>query len=422
MKNNFTFVYLFLFLLFSLIFPKDISGQVQPPEDLRKIGMDPYSQPEIQINLGKNKYDFYGSGDVNNDEIINYADVSEMQNGAQNDRADVDGDGVPSTANDQQILIDYLNGNIGHLPSDWNHLNGIEKRSWVQKMIAIDSVNYNPYVSLEDGGPDSVYDCGAFSKETLINFFGVDSLINYVGYYRFLQHGDENARFNIPIYMFFSKINPGVPLPVGTEPTGHVTNAVLVGPNDTTRYQEDPTNFNHWYLFEPQDDSEIYPGSPQINPNKPVTIKWWGRDDFIYGDPPTTFGYLRIIEFDLQNGEATPSMVNPWLLTSNPNDSTSGVDDNGGLENIVKSFDLENAYPNPTNGFVNIPYVSDVSGKVKFEVYNSLGQLVGKVEENASAGKNVFSYDFGNASSGMYIIRGVNSKGKQDAVKVLNMK
>jgi hypothetical protein len=405
-----------------VLFPKDISAQVQPPEDLRKIGMDPYSQPDIHMDLGKNKYEYYGSGDVNNDEEINYADVSAMQNGIKNDMADIDGDGTPSTANDQQILIDYLNGNIDNLPSNWNHLNGIEKRSWLEKMIAIDKVDENPYIAFTGNNQDSVYDCGMFSREALINFFGVDSLDNYIYAYKYSsRHGDENARFNIPVYMTFNKVTPGIEPPAGTEPTGHNINAILVGPDDTTRYQEDPTNFNHWYFFEPQTDEEVHPGDFSMNPNKPVKIMWWGYDQN-WANEGNAFGYNSIVEFDLQNGQATTTWVHPWLLTSNPNDTLVSVEDEGGLEQSVQSFDLDNAYPNPTNGFVNVPYTTDKYGKVTFEVYNALGQKIDKIEKYAEAGKNVFSYDLTKLPSGAYLIIGINSEGKQAAIKVLNMK
>ncbi len=403
-----------LFLFYSFLLPKNTNAQIQPGDDLRKLGLVPFSQPDMGPKLAINKYDYYGSGDVNNDGVIDFNDVSAMQNGETNDRADIDGDGTPSTENDQQILMNYLNGNIRYLPSHWNYLNGIEKRNWVQKMLAIDSVNYNPYIP--DG--DSIYTCVEFSKEMLINNFGVDSLINYIGYWKFLNHGDENARFNIPVYMVFTKIQ------VQSEnPTGHVISGVLVGPNDTTHFQENPLNFNEWYFFEPEDDGEVHPGDPEMNKNFPVKIKWWGWDFALPPPDHPDFSYRGLVEFNLNNGEASVNWYNPYLVLSNPNDTLVSVENQGGLENKVNDFELGNAYPNPTNGFVNIPYKTNKFGKVTFEIYNELGQLVERVTgKGVTAGKHNFAYNLTKLPSGVYLIRAQTDRGNFSSVKVINMK
>ena len=53
-----------------------------------------YSQPNVQLQLGRKLYDWYGSGDVNDDGRINSSDVSAINSGIKNDRSDVNGDGV----------------------------------------------------------------------------------------------------------------------------------------------------------------------------------------------------------------------------------------------------------------------------------------------------------------------------------------
>ena len=167
LNRSLTLLIMPILFYFSLL-PKNTNAQIQPGDDLRKLGLVPFSQPDMGLKIAINKYDYYGSGDVNNDGVIDFNDVSAMQNGELNDRADIDGDGVPSTANDQQILSDYLNENIRYLPAHWNHLNGIEKRNWVQKMLAFDQIDTIQYIPGE-------FECGEFSEMMLINNFGMDS-------------------------------------------------------------------------------------------------------------------------------------------------------------------------------------------------------------------------------------------------------
>ena len=53
-----------------------------------------------------------------NDTTLNY-----YGSGIQtSDGMDIDGDGISSTSQDQQILEDFLNKNIAYLPSHWNKL------------------------------------------------------------------------------------------------------------------------------------------------------------------------------------------------------------------------------------------------------------------------------------------------------------
>ncbi len=395
-----------LILFYLSLLPKNTNAQIRPPPaDIRKEGLDPFSQPDMGPKIAINKYDYYGSGDVNNDGVIDFNDVSAMQNGELNDRADIDGDGTPSTINDQQILSDYLNENIRYLPSHWNYLNGIEKRNWVQKMLAIDQVDTIQYIPGE-------FECGEFSEIMLINNFGVDSLNNYLDWERYSSRGATNARFNIPVYMVSTQV---------ANFTGHVISGVLVGPNDTTHFQENPLNFNEWYFFEPEDDGEVHPGDPEMNKNYPVKIKWWGL--VISDGEPYYFNYRTLVEFDLNNGEASVNWYNPYLVLSNPNDTLVSVENQGGLEEKVKHFELGNAYPNPTNGFVNIPYKTAKALNLSFEIYNALGELVERAEiGDVGKGKHNFGYELTALPSGVYLIRAKSGAVVYGAVKVINMK
>ncbi|MCF8242436.1 MAG: T9SS type A sorting domain-containing protein [Melioribacteraceae bacterium] len=373
--------------------------------------LDPFSTPNVHVDLGyweKGALEYYGSGDVNNDGVIGYFDLNAMEEGVLNDMADVDGDSTGSSEIDRQILQDYLEGNIDFLPGQWNHLKPSEKISWVEKMIEIDPTDENPYVPYPE---ENFYDCGWFAKEMLVNNFGVDNFGNYAYYDKLLQHGDENARFNIPVYVVNTKSYPEGDDP----PVGHFINAVLVGdPNESDeRYSEDPTNFNHWYFFEPQTDERVFPGDFSMNPNEDVKIQWFG-----YYPAGEGFTTSEILYFHLNDGEAgEPYYVNANLLTSNPNDPTEVRDGK-----LATEFKLGNAYPNPVNGIINIPYHKKETEQITFEIYDILGRQLDVVNITETATSNIFTYNLSNFSSGAYFIMARTSQGNYQVVKVVNMK
>ncbi|MGC9373776.1 MAG: hypothetical protein ACP5DQ_01900 [Bacteroidales bacterium] len=110
-----------LLLLPSTLFAQEASESYVP--------FNFYNQPNTHLKLGRNFYDWYGSGDVNNDEVINYEDYEAIMS-LPSDRSDIDGDGTPSTENDKEILRQYLDGERDHLPGHWNELSTTGKVEW----------------------------------------------------------------------------------------------------------------------------------------------------------------------------------------------------------------------------------------------------------------------------------------------------
>lgn len=89
--------------LASFFFSKDAKAQeINGPTPWEVVG-NMYSQPNIYMQVGRNKLDYYGSGDVNNDKKIDSLDNNEIL-GAINDRADIDEDGMPGTELDKSKL------------------------------------------------------------------------------------------------------------------------------------------------------------------------------------------------------------------------------------------------------------------------------------------------------------------------------
>lgn len=67
-----------------------------------EIRMDNFSQPN-DSNLV-----WYGSGDVDSNNVRNWNDHALIQAGIQNDQADIDGDGIPVTQQDANLFEKYL--------------------------------------------------------------------------------------------------------------------------------------------------------------------------------------------------------------------------------------------------------------------------------------------------------------------------
>ncbi len=127
MKTKQLHLIIILLLFSTLIFSQELNG----PTSWETIG-NTFSQPNVHLQLGRNILDWYGSGDVNNDEVIDSKDLTAMNNGVKNDRSDVDGDGNSSTTNDKKVLNDYLNGTINYLPGHWNSLTTEGKVNWLE--------------------------------------------------------------------------------------------------------------------------------------------------------------------------------------------------------------------------------------------------------------------------------------------------
>ncbi len=119
--------------------------------------------------IGKNKLEWYGSGDVNNDEVINQADLDAM-NSMSNDRSD--GDGNSSTSNDKAVLHDYLNSGRNYLPGHWNSLTTkVERVDWLEKMIQIADVHSHDV---------SGWFCRNFIHQLEIDFYGISNIAQFI--------------------------------------------------------------------------------------------------------------------------------------------------------------------------------------------------------------------------------------------------
>lgn len=192
-----------------------LSGRIIP-----KMRINPFIQPNDST------LNWYGSGDINNDNLLNSQDLvrmTELLNGSLSnssdkrliDRSDVNGDGIVTIV-DKQIIEDKIIGKIQYLPGEWNKLtNRTEREDWLKKMLAIDQTS--------EMIPPPGWVCAQYATQTLINFHGV---CNRTDIKRILEETNydfsNNGRFNIPMY-FLAMVYPDI--------MGHAMNTVVVGNN-----------------------------------------------------------------------------------------------------------------------------------------------------------------------------------------------
>ena len=268
----------------ALLFPK-----VQAQE---RLIIDNFSQQnDTTLN-------YYGSGDINLDNAINYQDVDRLNSlinktfsdpldDRLTDRADINGDEVIDNQ-DKLDLENYLNENINYLPSNWNKSNTAEKTSWFEKMVEIDETDKISSVL-----------CYEFAIPLAINFHGFESLKD-VNPDDFKWKFSKNGRFNIPIYYVNTTTTSGTP---------HAINGVLI--------RDNPFDFNHWYFIEPFNDKEINSGDWNMAINNYVKI-----NKLNINEDGTSSTSLIIMWFLDESGNPTLTYTKPYVVPSNPNKDT----------------------------------------------------------------------------------------------------
>jgi|GEM_PF-4334068 len=215
-----------IIVLFSLA--NYISLAAQPPvtpDDINQYygakwnGLIPHFQPF-------NTTDYYGSGDLNLNEIVDQEDINELRKILSgqinpNIRADVNGDNEINSS-DEELLFTAVNGNA--LPSWWNvNQSKDDKINWLKKMLRIDKTDEKVYI------PDQ-FECAGFATELYKNFTGYNVFSDY----------SSQTIYNLPVY--YVLITP----PSGTS---HNLNAILTG--------DDPHNYSDWIFIEPQTDEFV---------------------------------------------------------------------------------------------------------------------------------------------------------------------
>ena len=359
-----------------------------PPEINLGDVVNSYKQPNDR-SLG------WRSGDANNDGIITLGeDVSAMQTGAQNDMADVDGDGIPSTPQDIITLQNYFNGIISYLPGWWNRLQTrAERESWLEKMLTINQTDTNTWVN---GTIDERFISGNFAAQLALDFFGHNKLNPDDNDIPVKYDTTNIGRVNIPVY--YVSIDH-----LGTN-WGHGMNAILVG--------EDPLNFYDWCFVEPQNDSiNVMPGDWNIPYNSNIIIG--GIRNFNQIGSPDIPNLLPLVGFNIseQGNDSlilqAQNLVFPrpdWISDFPEGLPTVGVDTRGFTG--PTSFELYQNYPNPFNSATKIKYNLPIRGFVNLNIYNLKGEKIRTlIDSDQNPGIHEIDFNASNHLSGIYLYR-----------------
>ena len=274
--------------------------------------LNPFKQPNV-LNEGEFHLNYYGSGSKG-DDVIDYNDYLAMQSGVQVDEYDVDGDGIASTLDDQELVYNYITDQIPYLPAHWEVLKTEnEKTTWHEKTIEIDKTDTITYVP-------GYFECGNFSMQFSINFAGVENISN--SNLNFEKYDTtQNARFNGSAYCVTTQATNG---------EFHAINGIYVGSSTL--------NFEDIYFSEPQTDDRVFPGDFSMDPNSFANIK---RYAYIWSEflQQYVHGTVPLINFDLENGvaiSATPQhpdvvlekpIIHYNIGGQNPSDITVNVED-----------------------------------------------------------------------------------------------
>jgi len=345
-----------------------------PPEYCEAM-LNPFFQPNDTTLI------WYGSGDVDSNNVIDWNDYYAMQQGTQNDMADVDGDGTPSTTQDQQVLADYLNNNIEYLPGQWNYLQIRDERdSWLEKMLAIDQTDT---LIWHDGSIEDRFISGNFATQLCLNFWGWKEG-SIEGDTLWSKYDSTNiGRFNLPVYFV-------VAVPIGS-PSGHGMNVILTG--------DDPLNLGEGNAIEPQDDStNVQPGGWNIPYNSVFTLYGpnyfnnpYGSQDMISG-PSIVYFYIDSL------GNDSAYYRHPNLILERP--PVAIAEEN---PEIPSEYALNQNYPNPFNPRTTIEYTLPKREHVSLDIYDIRGtKLETLVDGMQDQGHHKVQFDASRYSSGIY--------------------
>ena len=290
-------------LIVGAIFPTKIANaqntELNGPTSLDVIG-NPFSQPNITLQVGKQPLEWYGSGDGNLSGKVDSTDASLVENGVSNKMLDVNGDGL-TNSEDAKTILDYVSGKIPYLPGHWNELKTKEERTnWAMKMNLITN---QPSRAATPG-----WVCATNILDMCFRNGGLSNMDEFIQLEKDqgmqnVHSSEHNAWTNIPLYYFSTTNTNGV---------SHAIAGILVG--------EDPLKFDDWLFFNYHNFNSIKPGDFDMDANHSVTM---GLEAYIK-NPYTGKNYFdsrdNIITFNLTNGVATLSNYDKKYLTlNNPN-------------------------------------------------------------------------------------------------------
>lgn len=371
-----------------------------------------FQKPDVHSQfLDKVEYEYYGSGDVDGDGVPATAqDAQAIRDGVVNDQADVNYDNEVNEADAQVIDSEHVIG-VNYMSTDFTKEEREEMIYNLYNNVLIPShpnvINANDRLIMTSR-PGWV--CSHYSMQAVADLKGISDLEGYLDVYmssELREHfiSDNNARFNVQANTSSSYGAPGV---------AHSILAFPVG--------DDLNQIENWYYLDAKTGNEANPGSifNMYTPEESSilydnAIKWIGTCES-FG--PWVNGQLNdysIIKFRLNTDESVEAYDEyPDYIFIRP---TVTVADNYSSKEKEKMSVYNNGET------LQLKYYADANEKVKVDLIDlGTGRVVKTLESEVTQGENNLTIPGeNNYSSGMKAVRVVDEdKSNVQTVKYAN--
>ena len=244
--------------------------------------------------------DFYGSGDVNGDGVINMEDYNSTvySTHAYYDgtyRGDVNMDRIAGDAGDKKIILEYIQGKIDEV-NVWELETPAQKLEHFKKALAIDPTD-------KVNATTSGWVCYNYSGQLFLNFNGIHDVKNSF----FAGNNGTNVQYDINHTGIFR-----IPMRDVSDWTSdgiaHSINMVYIGGPK----QQDAGEFSYQVYVEPQTDIIQKVGDYSLA--RSVQVKWYS---YAYNNLFHEWGYgsSDLIDYNLnQDKTVTQTWINQYLV------------------------------------------------------------------------------------------------------------
>jgi hypothetical protein len=363
-----------------------------------------FQKPDVHSQyLGKKEFEYYGSGDVNNNGIPGeLEDAQAIRDSVINDMGDVNADGKVDSL-DIKMIEDYASGIDKLIGIDYMNpeFTKEEKEKWILDLYNnVYIPSFGEKTILYEGGDLDIsipgYDCSNYTEQPIHDFQGWTDTKAFID-----KHWSAEPRSN---FVYGSNARFNIQCAEGGQSTSsNGSHAVIRFP-----VGEDLTLEENWLSVDGRTGDKAGKGTNYMTetPGKVITTDWagvsqkWGP---IRGPP--------IIKFKVtEDGSFVKSWSNPGYNFQRP---TTGISKNKEVSADEKSIDLKMQNP-ITNSNPYMNFETKNPGETRLEVFDTQGKKLEEKVFNTSYGENQKEFNFSNLTSGMYIFKATDSKGNVD--------
>lgn len=346
--------------------------------------------PHIQPN-DTNLF-YFGSGDINSDNSLNWNDAFSLEDLILNppqdikikDRTRITGNSS-TTIQDKKILEGYLKDSLEYLPCHWNKLIIPERENWTQKIMRI-----NKYTPIN--ADTTAWKCVNYSQQLIINTRGTNAQSPPKLQYDFTHNG----RFNLPMFQ----------ISLQNSLTGfyHEIVGILIGNNIK--------NFKDWYMIEPQTHKRSYPEKDSRMQGGKIYIDYLDEkvnETYYTPHPFLKFGVEKEKGFLIEDHSGY-NQVEMIEMRDTTNLRTTPL--YTPLNKIIQKKIEQKFYPNPVSNTGILELNSPENSEL--EIYNIQGEMIINKKYNS----NEIKIDFSKYPNGIYLYK-IKQKEKINSGKII---